>query len=82
MELGAHHVVVVPRQHGQAVAGLPVPDTHRLSAKRKTVCFLSLTLSVSSDGRWAMTDPKKGLTRDQNHFLKNARYKIKILKIL
>jgi hypothetical protein len=30
MELGAHHVVVVARQHGQAVPGLPVPDPDSL----------------------------------------------------
>ena len=26
VELGAHHVVVVPRQHADALPGLPVPD--------------------------------------------------------
>ncbi len=30
MELGAHHVVVVARQYGQAVPGLPVPDPDSL----------------------------------------------------
>lgn len=29
-EPGAHHVVVVPGQHRDAAAALPVPDPHRL----------------------------------------------------
>jgi hypothetical protein len=33
MELGAHHVVVVARQHGQTVPGLPVPDPDSLRKK-------------------------------------------------
>ena len=30
VELGAHHVVVVPRQHADALPGLPVPDPDSL----------------------------------------------------
>ena len=30
VELGAHHVVVVPGQHADALPGLPVPDTDSL----------------------------------------------------
>ena len=30
VELGAHHVVVVPRQHADALPGLPVPDPNCL----------------------------------------------------
>ena len=67
MELGAHHVVVVPRQHGQAVAGLPVPDTHRLSTQSGKM----FVVQHSSFSYFLTTDLKLklGLTKDCYLFL-------------
>jgi hypothetical protein len=40
MKLGAHHVVVVARQHGQTVTGLPVPDPDSLRIEIQTMTKL------------------------------------------
>jgi hypothetical protein len=48
MELGAHHVVVVARQHGQAVPGLPVPDPDSLRIEIN--CMFASCKSTGSYG--------------------------------